>query len=225
MQQLLADKREREKRVVAQMIQLYCSKQHHNGATLCKECSCLLSYANERIEHCPFIKEKTFCSNCQVHCYQPQMREQIRQVMRYAGPRMLLHHPVLAVRHLLESRREKNKQEGCLGCVLGAVGAVLPLLPSFPFLMLAAWCFAKSSQKLHNWFVHTNLYKKNLESYVQGRGMTLSTKLRIILMVSGLMGIGFVMMHNVPVGRVLLVLVWVFHLLYFSFGVKTLKAE
>ena len=103
MQQLLADKREREKRVVAQMIQLYCSKQHHNGATLCKECSCLLSYANERIDHCPFIKEKTFCSNCQVHCYQPQMREQIRQVMRYAGPRMLLHHPVLAVRHLLES--------------------------------------------------------------------------------------------------------------------------
>ena len=95
MQQLLADKREREKRVVAQMIQLYCSKQHHNGATLCKECSCLLSYAN-----------------CQVHCYQPQMREQIQQVMRYAGPRMLLHHPVLAVRHLLESRREKNKQEG-----------------------------------------------------------------------------------------------------------------
>ena len=74
MQQLLADKREREKRVVAQMIQLYCSKQHHNGATLCKECSCLLSYANERIEHCPFIKEKTFCSNCRVHCYQPQMR-------------------------------------------------------------------------------------------------------------------------------------------------------
>ena len=57
MQQLLADKREREKRVVAQMIQLYCSKQHHNGATLCKECSCLLSYANERIDHCPFIKE------------------------------------------------------------------------------------------------------------------------------------------------------------------------
>ena len=96
MQQLLADKREREKQVVAQMIQLYCSKQHHNGATLCKECSCLLSYANERIEHCPFIK----------------MREQIRQVMRYAGPRMLLHHPVLAVRHLFESRREKNRQEG-----------------------------------------------------------------------------------------------------------------
>ena len=88
MQQLLADKREREKRVVTQMIQLYCSKQHHNGATLCKECSCLLSYANERIEHCPFIKEKTFCSNCRVHCYQPQMREQIRQVMRYAGPRI-----------------------------------------------------------------------------------------------------------------------------------------
>lgn len=112
MQQLLADKREREKRVVAQMIQLYCSKQHHNGATLCKECSCLLSYANERIDHCPFIKEKTFCSNCQVHCYQPQMREQIRQVMRYAGPRCCCIIRCWQCSHLLVSRREKNKQEG-----------------------------------------------------------------------------------------------------------------
>ena len=112
MQQLLADKREREKRVVAQMIQLYCSKQHHNGATLCKECSCLLSYANERIDHCPFIKEKTFCSNCRVNCYRPDMREQIRQVMRFSGPRMLCCHPVMATRHVIETQREKRKLEG-----------------------------------------------------------------------------------------------------------------
>ena len=62
---------------------------------------------------------------------------------------------------------------GCLSLGLGAVGAVLPILPTVPFLMLAAFCFAKSSEKLHNWFVATKLYKKNLESFVQGKGMTM----------------------------------------------------
>ena len=61
---------------------------------------------------------------------------------------------------------------GCFGVGMGAVGAVIPLLPSFPFLLLAAFCFAKSSQRLHTWFVNTKLYKKNLESYVNGRGRT-----------------------------------------------------
>ena len=61
---------------------------------------------------------------------------------------------------------------GCVGLALGAVGAVLPLMPAFPFLLLAAFCFAKSSEKLHNWFINTKLYKKNLESFVKGKGMT-----------------------------------------------------
>lgn len=112
---------------------------------------------------------------------------------------------------------------GCIGVALGAVGAVVPLLPSFPFLLLAAVCFAKSSERLHNWFINTKLYKKNLESYVQGRGMTWATKIRIMLTVTLLMGIGFIMMSRVPVGRIVLAIVWLFHLIYFIFGVKTLK--
>lgn len=114
---------------------------------------------------------------------------------------------------------------GCLGLGFGALGAVLPLLPAFPFLMLAAFCFAKSSEKLHNWFTSTKLYKKNLESFVQGKGMTVKTKVRIMLTVTILMSIGFIMMHAVPVGRIVLGIVWLFHVLYFIFGIKTLKLE
>lgn len=114
---------------------------------------------------------------------------------------------------------------GCLGLGLGALGAVLPLLPAFPFLMLAAFSFAKSSEKLHNWFTSTRLYKKNLESFVQGKGMTVKTKVRIMITVIILMSIGFIMMHAVPVGRIVLGIVWLFHVLYFIFGIKTLKLE
>lgn len=114
---------------------------------------------------------------------------------------------------------------GCLSLGLGAVGAVLPILPTVPFLMLAAFCFAKSSEKLHNWFISTKLYKKNLESFVQGKGMTIKTKIRIMVMVTILMSIGFIMMHAVPVGRIILGFVWLFHVLYFIFVIKTLKVE
>lgn len=111
---------------------------------------------------------------------------------------------------------------GFLGLIMGGVGAVLPLLPAFPFLLMAAVCFGKSSEKLDRWFRSTRLYKDNLESYVAGRGMTTATKVRIMVTVTVLMSIGFVMMHAVPVGRVVLGCVWVFHVLYFLFGVKTI---
>lgn len=114
---------------------------------------------------------------------------------------------------------------GCLGVGLGAVGAVLPLLPAFPFLLLAAVCFAKSSEKLNNWFVNTKLYKDNLESFVQGKGMTWKTKIRIMITVTILMSIGFIMMKAVVVGRIVLAGVWLFHIIYFCVGVKTIKAE
>lgn len=114
---------------------------------------------------------------------------------------------------------------GGLSLGFGALGAVLPLLPAFPFLMLATFCFAKSSEKLHNWFISTKLYKKNLESFVQGKGMTMKTKIRIMVTVTILMSIGFIMMHAVPVGRIILGFVWIFHVLYFIFGIKTLKVE
>lgn len=111
---------------------------------------------------------------------------------------------------------------GFLGLALGAVGAVLPLLPAFPFLLLAAVCFGKSSERLDRWFRGTRLYKDNLESYVAGQGMTTRTKVRIMVVVTVLMGIGFAMMHAVPVGRIVLGCVWVFHILYFCFGVRTI---
>lgn len=114
---------------------------------------------------------------------------------------------------------------GCVSLALGAVGAVLPLLPAVPFLLLAAFCFAKSSDRLHRWFTHTKLYQNNLESYVNGKGMTRKTKIKIMVTVTVLMSIGFIMMNQVPVGRIILACVWLFHLLYFSIGVKTIKAE
>ncbi len=114
---------------------------------------------------------------------------------------------------------------GCIGVGLGAVGAVVPLLPAFPFLLLATFCFAKSSKRLHTWFINTKLYKSNLESYVQGRGMTWATKIRIMVTVTLLMSVGFFMMSRVPVGRIVLACVWAFHIIYFIFGVKTIKPE
>lgn len=114
---------------------------------------------------------------------------------------------------------------GYIGVGLGAIGAVLPFLPAFPFLLLAAFCFVKSSKKLNNWFINTKLYKNNLETYVKGQGMTWKTKIRIMITVTILMGFGFIMMSNVPVGRIILSCVWVFHIIYFIFFVKTYKIK
>ena len=114
---------------------------------------------------------------------------------------------------------------GCIGVGLGALGVVLPILPTVPFLLLAAFCFARSSERLNNWFIGTKLYKNNLESYVKGEGMTRKTKIKIMVTVTVLMTIGFIMMDQVLVGRIVLACVWVFHILYFVFGVKTIKKE
>ena len=114
---------------------------------------------------------------------------------------------------------------GFIGLGLGALGAALPLLPAFPFLLLAACCFARSSERLHRWFVGTRLYKDNLESFVAGRGMTRRTKLRIMTLVTLTMAIGFAMMGRVPVGRVILGIVWVGHILYFVFVIRTLPEQ
>lgn len=110
----IQDKREREKKMVSEMILLYCRKQHKSlrkasglGKTeLCPECAELENYARMRSDKCPFMETKTFCSNCKVHCYKPEMRERIRKIMRFSGPRMLFVHPVAAIRHVIESSRE-----------------------------------------------------------------------------------------------------------------------
>ena len=106
----MATKREREKEVVSLMISLYCRKKH-GCKTLCPECAALDDYARSRSDHCPFMETKTFCSNCRVHCYQKDMREKIREVMRFSGPRMIFYHPVMAIRHVAESRKEKKRLE------------------------------------------------------------------------------------------------------------------
>lgn len=109
----IQDKRQWEKKVVGQMIEVYCRGKHRTAkGELCTECGRLRDYAWMRSDKCPFMETKTFCSNCHVHCYEPGMREKIREVMRFAGPRMLFVHPVTAVRHLVLSRREKKNQDG-----------------------------------------------------------------------------------------------------------------
>lgn len=102
-------KREREKAMVSEMIALYCRKQHGRKNGLCPECAALDTYARLRSDKCPFMETKTFCSNCKVHCYKPEMREKIRAVMRFSGPRMIFHHPVAAVRHVQETKKEKRR--------------------------------------------------------------------------------------------------------------------
>lgn len=114
---------------------------------------------------------------------------------------------------------------GCIGLVMSIVGAIIPLLPAFPFVVLTAFSFGKSSDKLHNWFLETKLYKNNFESFIQGKGMTVATKIKIITSVTITMSIGFYMMSRIPIGRVILSFIWIGHILYFIIGVKTIKKE
>ena len=108
---------------------------------------------------------------------------------------------------------------GCISIVLGIVGVVLPILPTVPFVLLAAFCFARSSERLDDWFKNTKLYKENnIKS-----GMTKRVNMRIMCSVTLLMSIGFIMMglKGIIVGNVVLLIVWIFHMVYFMFGVKT----
>ena len=98
------DKREQEIKVIYEMIHLYCRKKHHKKG-LCKDCSELYAYAKSRVEKCPFVETKTFCSQCKVHCYKMNMRNKIRSVMKFSGPRMLFYHPQMTLKHLYYQMR------------------------------------------------------------------------------------------------------------------------
>jgi len=95
------------------MLEIYC-KDHHRARTgLCPECAWLASYADRRIDRCPYGTDKPTCANCPIHCYRTEPREKMREVMRYAGPRMLTRHPVLALLHLLvDGRRRAPESRG-----------------------------------------------------------------------------------------------------------------
>ena len=109
--QKIESKREREKRTVSLMIRIYCKKKHGTKKGLCPECEALDAYARMRSDKCPLMETKTFCSNCKVHCYKADMREKIRAVMRFSGPRMIFSHPIMAIRHVIESKKEKRRLE------------------------------------------------------------------------------------------------------------------
>jgi hypothetical protein len=96
----------RERRTVQAMVRIACRGQHATQKGLCEECEDLLAYALDRLDKCPFQENKPTCAKCPIHCYRPQMRDKIRAVMRYAGPRMLFRHPILAVQHLIDRRRQ-----------------------------------------------------------------------------------------------------------------------
>lgn len=91
---------EEEKIIVRQMIELYCRK-HEGNRTLCPKCQELLEYANERLNHCRHGNTKTTCKKCPTHCYRPDMKERIRTIMRWSGPKMILYHPIASIKHLL----------------------------------------------------------------------------------------------------------------------------
>lgn len=108
---------------------------------------------------------------------------------------------------------------GCISLGLGIIGVILPILPTVPFVLLAAFCFAKSSERLDSWFKNTKLYRENNIK----NGMTKQVKIRIMCSVTLLMSIGFIMMglKGIVIGNIVLLIVWIFHMVYFTFGVKT----
>ena len=112
---------------------------------------------------------------------------------------------------------------GCVSLVLAVIGVVLPILPTVPFLALAAFCFAKSSDRLNNWLINTKFYQNNLADFKTGKGMTVKTKTRILVTVTLIMAVGLIvmLMKGVIVGSIVLVIVWLGHIYYFGFKVKT----
>jgi hypothetical protein len=99
-------RRARALETIAAMVQMYCRGQAHAGAApLCTDCGRLLAYAGRRLERCVFGDAKPNCADCAVHCYRADMRTRIRTVMRWAGPRMLLRHPIHTITHMLAERR------------------------------------------------------------------------------------------------------------------------
>ena len=120
---------------------------------------------------------------------------------------------------------------GCIGLILSVIGAIVPILPAFPFVVLTAFAFGKSSERLHDWFLETNLYKNNFKSQVKGRSMTIQAKIKVIASITISLSIGAFMVGRissiwlVAILRIILGLVWLGHFIYFVFRVETISKE
>lgn len=114
---------------------------------------------------------------------------------------------------------------GCVSLALGTIGIVLPILPTVPFYLLTAFCFANSSERLYDWFIHTTVYKKYIGSYFRRRGMTKKAKRLLIGTVTAIMVPCFILMDKVPVGRAIMLVVWMGHIFYFGFKVQTITQQ
>lgn len=104
----ISEKIEQEISVIEKMMEIFCHGHKHTKQGLCKECSEMLTYAKGQINRCPHMKDKTFCSTCKTHCYKPEMREKIRIVMRYSGPRLIMYHPILTIKHGINTLKNKR---------------------------------------------------------------------------------------------------------------------
>ncbi len=102
------DHLKQEYKTIETMIRMYCKNIHNCEENLCQECSDLLKYAEERLNNCTFGENKPTCDTCTIHCYKPEMREKIREIMRYAGPRMIYTHPIMGFRHLFKKMKKKE---------------------------------------------------------------------------------------------------------------------
>ena len=100
---------QREEATVSLMIHRYCMDKHTDTHELCSECQELLEYARKRLKLCPFQENKTTCGNCSVHCYKPEMRSRIKEVMRYVGPRMIFSNPIMALQHTIDGLRKEAR--------------------------------------------------------------------------------------------------------------------
>lgn len=106
MKKSVEKKRDREKKVITEMVKLYCRK-NHKERELCDECREILNYSLKRIDNCRFMETKTFCSNCKSPCYSPKMKEKVKKIMKFSGPRMLLYHPLLVIYHIISGLKNK----------------------------------------------------------------------------------------------------------------------
>jgi hypothetical protein len=98
---------QREQKTIKFMIELYCRDHHNSDLVLCSSCQELLNYAQLRLKKCPFQENKTTCGNCPIHCYKPNLREMVREIMRYSGPRLIYKQPIMAICHFIDSFRPK----------------------------------------------------------------------------------------------------------------------